>query len=960
MSDEKKTKKKAAKSEAEETKSESKADSGEETTSESKAESSAETKPAKNDSDRKRKVRGLVTAALGLIVTFLLMSHVEQIPHGVIFGFISLAFGVFGLLEYLGLLHVEGEATELRKTPLGRLPDEPVWAQPLYTVPVAIAILFIGSVAGGYETLPWVIAASLFTLFPSAVQRPGLLVFVVVGFIYLPKLGTFGLWDPWETHYGEVAREMVARDDYISLWWAQENWFWSKPILIFWSESLTFNALHLPVMPDANPAHPEWAVRLPVTTFSICAVMVVYATIRKLFSQRAGAISALVLATMPHFFFLSHQAITDMYLVSNLVMALCMLMLAFATDPAEKARTYRIFGGRTISFQTIVVGGLMMLILPQALYLISLNVEFFPSEGFRILPDTFMYGSAGNPGGIEAGQVPGNPPHRDITPHVEALQPALQGLFWILGLVGIVWMLRKEKRSQALFMTAFYGFCALSFMGKGIPGFALPGLIALLYLIASRRWNVLFDGQLRIAPGALIVSCVGLPWYIAMYIRHGPGFTDRLLVHDHLNRLAAGVHGDTGSIQYFIWQLGYATFPWVALIPAAALAWVWLDERRAAPGLGAYRTSYAKHDIDNRKHTLMLIGIWFFAAFTLFSAMITKFHHYIFPAVPPAAILVGLFVDRLWGHDPQGDDKVRQKTRWATIAALASPVFLVTGIGGFWGDLRGLVPRSLSPGAERQDWVLDHGMSLWLCYLLIFVGATLLGWAAYWFWRQRTHRDKLDADSKRTELSVAVAVGAGAVLVAFVGRDLAWVTSARPGGYERLIHLFVYNYGRPWPDLFDYRPILTGFAIGAGLLLALAALRYTRAAASRAMVGLAIIFAGWTLNFYMVDLAPHWGMRELFKAYYDNREGPEEPVIAWQMNWKGENFYTGNRVFAFVDLDNAKIREWMSKNRGSTAFFVMEHSRVGSFRNLVRGRDVEHITDKDVCNKFVVLRVRNL
>ena len=623
-----------------------------------------------DDPIRKRKIRGLITAALGLIVTFLLMAHVEQIPHGVIFGFISLSLGVFGILEFLGLLHVDGEARKLADTPLGRLPDEPVWAQPLYTVPLAFGILLFGSIVGGYETLPWVIAASLFVLFPSALKRPGLLVFVVVGFIYLPKLGTFGLWDPWETHYGEVAREIVARDDYISLWWAQENWFWSKPILIFWSESLTFNALNLPVMPDSNPAHPEWAVRLPVTTFSIVAVMVVYATIRKLFSQRAGAIAAIVLATMPHYFFLSHQAITDMYLVSNLVMAVCMLMLAFATDPEEKARVFAIPGGRTISFQTIVLGGLMMLILPQALYMLSLNVEFFPTEGFRILPDTFMYGSAGNPGGLEAGQVPGNPPHRDITPHVEALQPALQGLFWGLGLMLILWMLRKEKRSQALYMTAFYAFCALSFMGKGIPGVALPGLVALFYLIASRRWNVLFEGRLRVAPGILIVSCIGLPWYIAMYIRHGPGFTDRLLVHDHLNRLAAGVHGDTGSIQYFIWQLGYATFPWVALIPAAALAWVWLDERRAAPGLGAYRTSYAKHDIDNRKHTLMLIGIWFFAAFTLFSAMITKFHHYIFPAVPPAAILVGLFVDRLWGHDPQGDEKVQRKTRWATVAAL--------------------------------------------------------------------------------------------------------------------------------------------------------------------------------------------------------------------------------------------------------------------------------------------------
>ena len=34
--------------------------------------------------------------------------------------------------------------------------------------------------------------------------------------LYLPFAGTYGLWDPWETHYGEVARQMVTRGDFIS------------------------------------------------------------------------------------------------------------------------------------------------------------------------------------------------------------------------------------------------------------------------------------------------------------------------------------------------------------------------------------------------------------------------------------------------------------------------------------------------------------------------------------------------------------------------------------------------------------------------------------------------------------------------------------------------------------------------------------------------------------------------
>ena len=35
--------------------------------------------------------------------------------------------------------------------------------------------------------------------------------------LYMPLAGTYGLWDPWETHYSEVARQMTYRGDFISL-----------------------------------------------------------------------------------------------------------------------------------------------------------------------------------------------------------------------------------------------------------------------------------------------------------------------------------------------------------------------------------------------------------------------------------------------------------------------------------------------------------------------------------------------------------------------------------------------------------------------------------------------------------------------------------------------------------------------------------------------------------------------
>jgi hypothetical protein len=57
-----------------------------------------------------------------------------------------------------------------------------------------------------------------------------------------------------------------------------------------------------------------------------------------------------------------------------------------------------------------------------------------------------------------------------------------------------------------------------------------------------------------------------------MYMHHTSAFTDRLLIHDHINRLTADVHDDTGSAEYFFKQLGFRTFPWIAITPLAIRA----------------------------------------------------------------------------------------------------------------------------------------------------------------------------------------------------------------------------------------------------------------------------------------------------------------------------------------------------------------------------------------------------
>ncbi len=873
------------------------------------------------------------------------MANEGQVHRGPLYGGLCLLIAVLGILKLLGLLGpADASSPHLLETPLGRLPGEASWAAPPVSVPLAVFVLSAGGLALGVDLLPVVILLALACLAPAASRRPALLVFVAVSAIYLPMLGATSLWDPWETHYGEVAREILSRDDWVSLWWAQDKWFFSKPILIFWIEALTMGAFGQgfaagEVLPLAGGglAHPEWALRLPVYLMSMGALLAVYAAVSRFFGKRAGVLVALVLATCPHFFFLSHQAITDMPLVANVTIALCLLMLAISEDPERVARAYRL-GRFSVSGQALLVAIVCLLVLPQALYLISLNVTFYPTEGFAFHGDSLLYGSPGNE------SMGGNPELAEHPVAVPAFQPALQGALWLLGLLAVVVGMLRERRTQGLYMFGFYIAATVAFMAKGIPGVALPGLVALFYLLVSRRWELLTLGRLRVAKGILIVVVVGLPWYVAMFMRHGPAFTNRLLIHDHLNRLAQGVHGDQGSVAYFLLQLGFSLFPWVALLPAAALGWLWYGERDLS------------FEGGRRRDAMRFVGLWLLTSFVLFSAMATKFHHYIFPAVPAAAIAVGVFLDRIWGAP--SSDAPRSERMIGSLLAMLAPIALVAGVASFTGDLRGVLPAGVE-GVAMESWALENPSDL-ATSLSLFALGLLLAVAAGRLLPSSPPREE-SVRERQLSTSIGVALVAGAVVLAFVGRDLSWVTQARPQGNERLIHLFVYNYGRPWPEHLDYRAVLTAFGVVGTSIVALGAFARLRPLASRALLGLALTFTAWGLNVYMADLADHWSLRPLMARYYEAQEEAPGEVVAWQMNWKGENFYSGNHVNAFVQLNNEAVKAWIEEHRGETGYFMLEHGRLATLRRvLFAGHEVETMSDARDNNKFVLVRIEEM
>ena len=822
-------------------------------------------------------------------------------------------------------------------------------------------------------------------------KREGFWVLLFAGALYLPMAGAYGLWDPWETHYSEVAREILSRDDWITTWWGQEGWFMSKPVLIFWMSALGMGVgslFGLRTAPDGGPQFQEWCIRIPISLLAMVALWALYRAVASAFGRRAGMLVAFVLATMPHWFFLAHQAMTDMPFVGPLVLAVAMLMLAI-TSGDKLADPYRVtvfgFSFRWSLWHT-TIGIFLLLAVPQVMYLLTRTMVMSCPEdarmsqceemlrmnriGGRQFPvETYFYGSAGNSADTLEHSVPGSPKWERLLNVIPFFPSVVQGIVWvILGGLALS-VLRQERRAKDLYFVLFYVWCAISTMGKGPAGLVIPAAIAGAYLVTSRDWALL--RRARPFTGLLVFLVVAMPWYVAILGRLGNEFFDRFVVHDIINRTIVGVHGDTGSVRYFIWQLGYAMFPWSGLVPVALVGW----RQIVPPEATAAQRAVAR-----------IAVLWFVLSFVLFSAMITKFHHYIFPAVPGAAVMVGLLVDRLLGTS----SLTRSKHAGFSLAALGVGVTaLVVGVASFVGSARGIVPRAAEgtplPGSPVLGGVL--------CAL----GAAALV-VSWWFARvdgeesshegllaalqaedtpERAERARAlgtDVNAYRAISLGAMAVG-GAAVLAFVARDLAYDGNTRPPGYQRLLQLFTYQYERMWPSRsFNYHAILVGFGVVAVLACAGLVVHRLRPMAARALVAVAFVFAAWGLDFYMVDVSRHWSQRSLFERYYsarharpvEGREGEDarydhDPIGAYQMNWKGENFYTGGRC-AMLDCGDLPfcsnhLRQWLEQHHEQRLYFVTERSHGSNIVSQVTsgGGTAREVTDEWDQNKFVLV-----
>jgi 4-amino-4-deoxy-L-arabinose transferase-like glycosyltransferase len=151
---------------------------------------------------------------------------------------------------------------------------------------------------------------------------------VILGLpIFLLGLRTPALYDPHESLYAEIAREMLVRGDWLTPHLNDARYL-DKPPLLYWLIGLSYKALGVSA----------FSARLPVAIAGVGGVLVTWGIGRQLCDGRFGFVAGLVLTASIGYFVFSRQLLPDMVLSCFTTLSFYCVLRSFA--PARSQRLW--------------------------------------------------------------------------------------------------------------------------------------------------------------------------------------------------------------------------------------------------------------------------------------------------------------------------------------------------------------------------------------------------------------------------------------------------------------------------------------------------------------------------------------------------------------------------------------------------------------------------------------------
>jgi 4-amino-4-deoxy-L-arabinose transferase-like glycosyltransferase len=162
--------------------------------------------------------------------------------------------------------------------------------------------------------------------------RKTLFVLTAILVLHFASLGLMALSDPTEARYADIALHMHLSKDYITPWVVVDGRlipYWGKPPLHFWLTSASYSLFGIS----------EWSARFPSFLAGLLVVLMTWHFARRLYGPRTAALSSVILASSPLFFFVYGASAVDASLSAAITGA--MISFALAANPGNPSAARR-------------------------------------------------------------------------------------------------------------------------------------------------------------------------------------------------------------------------------------------------------------------------------------------------------------------------------------------------------------------------------------------------------------------------------------------------------------------------------------------------------------------------------------------------------------------------------------------------------------------------------------------
>ena len=219
-------------------------------------------------------------------------------------------------------------------------------------------------------------------------------------------------------------------------------------------------------------------------------------------------------------------------------------------------------------------------------------------------------------------------------------------LFFSLSMAAFYrwWTMRRQ-----IWLDLSFAAAALAVLTKGPVGLVLPGLIIIMFSFSGGGWGWLKPKVfLR---GLSVFVIIAAPWYLMMYLLHGDSFLSTFLGLHNYVRATVSEHPQDNVWYYYLVLLPVALLPWSGILLRC---------------LGRIRRQWNGPE--------RFLWLWIGTIIAFYSVMATKYATYAYPALFPAALLIGNAIAEMASFDVK-----RSEWLW-----LVMPLALQTSLFAFF------------------------------------------------------------------------------------------------------------------------------------------------------------------------------------------------------------------------------------------------------------------------------------